>query len=251
MNERSNGNSGRRPCVDGFRPLRCAAIIPALNEALTVSAVVRDVRAAGIGEVIVVDNGSTDETRRRAEAAGARVVAEPRRGYGAACLAGLAALPEDRDAVIFLDADGSDDPREICRLLGPIERDEADLVIGSRTRGECAKGALTLAQRLGNRLAGWLLGVWYGAPCTDLGPMRAIRVDALRRLGMRDLGLGWTAEMQARAAARKLRVAEIPVRYRRRLAGRSKISGTLAGSLKAGAKILWTLLALRFLQPPR
>lgn len=222
-----------------------AAIIPALDEEAAIAAVVESVQQAGIDEVIVADNGSADATACRASAAGARVVREMRRGYGAACLAGIAALRAETTTVVFIDLDGSDDPSALPALVGLVESGEADLAIGSRLRGDVAPGALTLAQRIGNRLAGWLLTTLYGSPSTDLGPMRAVRAEVLRSLDMRDRGFGWTVEMQARAAALGYRTVEVPVTYRRRRGGRSKISGTFLAALRAGATILWTLLSVR------
>ncbi|MBI4511625.1 MAG: glycosyltransferase [Deltaproteobacteria bacterium] len=224
---------------------RIAAIIPALNEGASIGEVVHGVRRAGIDHVIVVDNGSSDNTSASARTAGARVISEPTRGYGAACAAGILALPEACEIVVFLDGDGSDDPSELPRLVERIVSGSVDLVIGTRTQGTAERGSLTLPQRLGNSLATRLLCAWHGVRFTDLGPMRAIRRGALERIGMRDRGFGWTVEMQARAAALGLATGEVPVRYRRRAGGRSKISGTLSGSLRAGATILWTLLALR------
>jgi len=205
---------------------------------------------AGLGppgalRVVVVDNGSTDGTAAVARAAGATVVFEPRRGYGAACLAGLAALRGAPPAIVaFLDADASDDPAQLDEILAPILAGRADLVIGSRVLGRREPGALTTLQVLGNRLAVALLGVLFGVRATDLGPFRAIRWPALERLGMRDRDYGWTVEMQARAARHRLRAVEVPVRYRRRV-GRSKISGTVRGALGAGWKILFTIARVR------
>ncbi|MCS7017267.1 MAG: glycosyltransferase family 2 protein, partial [Gemmatales bacterium] len=211
--------------------LRVGVIIPALNEELALPHVLRDL-PAGVDDVVVVDNGSTDNTSAVARAAGARVVYEPERGYGAACQRGLAEL-NPCDVVVFLDGDYSDYPQEMPRLVQPIAQDRADLVIGSRTRGRCLRGALTLQQRIGNALASaWLRLVW-NQPVSDLGPFRAIRRDCLQRLGLRDRNYGWTVEMQIAAARRGLRVVEVPVSYRPRL-GQSKISGTLRGSLAAG-----------------
>jgi glycosyltransferase involved in cell wall biosynthesis len=196
--------------------------------------------------VIVVDNGSRDRTAEAARRAGAMVVSEPRRGYGAACLAGLAFLrPRPPDIVAFLDADLSEDPAQLPELLAPIREGRADLVIGSRTLGEREEGSLTPVQEFGNRLATLLLRLFFGARFTDLGPFRAIRWEALERLGMRDRGYGWTVEMQARAARAGLRCAEVPVRHRRRRAGRSKVAGTIAGMLGAGVKIPLTILRVR------
>ncbi len=194
---------------------------------------------------IVVDNGSRDRSAERAAAAGAEVVREPRRGYGAACLRGLSHLESDPpDLVVFLDADGSDDAGDLPRLLAPLVEGRAELVVGSRILGSREPGSLTAAQRLGSWVAGWGLAVLFGRRFTDLGPFRAARYAPLRRLGMRDTTWGWTIEMQARAARAGWRVIEIPVRYRRRRGGRSKISGSWVGATRAAARILWTLLWL-------
>jgi glycosyltransferase involved in cell wall biosynthesis len=202
-----------------------------------------------VHEVVVVDNGSTDETAQVAHAAGARVIYEPRPGYGRACLAGLAALDWGVDTVVFLDADHSDYPEDLPALLEPIAEGGADLVIGSRVR-KAERGSLTVPQRLGNRLACLLLRLCFGQPYTDLGPFRAIRREALEQLQMKDQTFGWTVEMQARAARARLRVVEIPVRYRRRI-GRSKISGTLGGTIRAGTVILSTIVKIAREPSPR
>jgi glycosyltransferase involved in cell wall biosynthesis len=196
--------------------------------------------------VVVADNGSRDRTADVARAAGARVVSEPRRGYGAACRAALAALRPDPPAVVvFLDADHSDDPSDLPALLAPLAAGWADLVVGSRTLGVMEPGAFTPVQAFGNALAPALLRLLWGARVTDLGPFRAIRWEALERLRMRDRDYGWTVEMQARAFSSGLRVAEVPVAYRRRRLGRSKVSGTLRGVWGAGTKILWTIARVR------
>ena len=219
------------------------AVIPALNEAASIGLVLEALPRGLLRRVIVCDNGSRDATAEAARAAGAVVVHEPRRGYGAACLKALALVASDPpDAVLFLDADLSDDPAEATALLAPIEAGRADLVIGSRTLGAREPGALTPQARFGNWLATRLLRALYGVRWTDLGPFRAIRWDAYVSLGMSDPDFGWTVEMQVKAARAGLRGVEVPVRYRRRI-GRSKISGTLTGSVRAGAKILGTIFA--------
>ena len=226
-------------------PARIALLIPALNEEASIGHVLSNLPAGLFFQVVVVDNGSTDRTAEVAQAHGATVVREPRRGYGRACLAGLAALDPNSDIVVFMDADSSDVPEEAGRLLEPIISGAADLVIGSRVLGQAEPGALAPHQRFGNRLATSLLAWLYGFRYTDLGPFRAIRADRLRQLGMRDCDFGWTVEMQVRALRSGLRVQEVPVSYRRRI-GTSKISGNLRASLAAGWKIIATILRLRF-----
>ncbi len=218
--------------------LRVGIVIPAYNEAAALPAVLPAI-PPWITEVIVADNASTDATAKVARGLGARVVAEPRRGYGRACLAGIAALSPEVDTVLFMDADAADRPEDIARLLAPIQAGEADLVIGARTLG-VEPGALTPQQRFGNALACLLIRLIWGVRYTDLGPFRVIQRDALNRLGMRDQTWGWTVEMQVRAARYGLRVVEVPVGYRRRI-GQSKISGTLSGTIRAGWKILWVI----------
>jgi len=225
--------------VSGARPA-VAVIIPALDEEDAIVRVLGDIPDELSATVIVVDNGSTDRTAARARDCGATVVAEPRSGYGQACLAGLAALPEGVDIVVFLDGDYSDYPSEMSTLVEPIARDAADLVIGSRVLGETETGALLPQARVGNALATWLIRHLFGVKYTDLGPFRAVRLTALKKLHMADRNFGWTVEMQVKAARRGLRIAEVPVRYRRRI-GKSKITGTFLGSVRAGYKILWTI----------
>jgi glycosyltransferase involved in cell wall biosynthesis len=224
---------------------RIGVLIPAHNEERSIGLVLSEIPAGLVQEVVVVDNASTDNTAAAAWAAGATVVAEPRPGYGQACLTGLAyyaAQPADRtpDIIIFLDGDHSDFPEEMPALLAPLLRGEAELVIGSRALGQRELGALLPQQRFGNWLASRLLRLRYGGTHTDLGPFRAIRAEALASLGMADTNYGWTVEMQVKAARLGLRVAEVPVRYRRRI-GVSKVSGTVRGTLGAGYKILWTI----------
>ena len=216
-------------------------VIPALDEELALPRVLSEVPRAVVRRVVVADNGSTDRTVEVAEAAGAEVVHEPERGYGAACLRALAHLAVDPpDIVVFLDGDYSDHPGELPVLVDPILRGAADLVIGSRVTGALEPGALTVQQRVGNAIACRALRWMYGVQYTDLGPFRAIRWTTLEALQMRDRNFGWTVEMQIKAAKRRVRYAEVPVSYRARI-GVSKISGTLRGSVTAGAKILWLL----------
>jgi glycosyltransferase involved in cell wall biosynthesis len=233
-------------------PLVVDAVIPALDEEASVGRVLDALPRPLVRRIVVADNGSTDRTAEVARARGALVVREPERGYGAACLRAIAALEADPpDVVLFLDADFSDDPSEAARVLDPILRGRADLVIGSRTLGPREPGALTPQARFGNWLATRLLRFLYGTRYTDLGPFRAIRYATLQSLGMRDRDFGWTVEMQVRAARRGVRAEEVPVRYRRRI-GRSKISGTISGTLRAGLKILGTVAAEYLREgPPR
>ncbi|MFH1569761.1 MAG: glycosyltransferase family 2 protein [Gemmatimonadota bacterium] len=224
----------------GRTPPHLAVIIPALNEAQAIARVIEAIPRGLAETVIVVDNGSTDATAERAAAAGATVVSEPRRGYGRACLAGIAALPACTDVVVFLDGDFSDHPEEMPAVVAPILEHRADLVIGSRVLGERQPGALPLQARFGNALATWLIRLLFRVSYTDLGPFRAIQLPALTRLGMVDENYGWTVEMQVKAARLGLRIGEVPVSYRRRI-GQSKVSGTVSGSLRAGCKILLTI----------
>ncbi len=225
---------------------RISLIIPAFNEEESLPLVLRDLPRATLGEVIVVDNGSTDRSAEVAQAAGARVISEKRRGYGSACLAGIAAL-SPCEIVVFLDADYSDDPAQLPEVIAPILADRADLVVGSRMNEGCEPGALLPQAAIGNRLAVFLIALFFRHRFTDLGPFRAIRREALERLKMRDTGFGWTVEMQVKAVLHGLRITEVPVRYRKRV-GRSKITGTLRGTLFAGAKILYTIFRYGFLR---
>lgn len=216
-----------------------AVIIPALDEEEAIGSVIEAI-PSWVDCVVVADNGSTDGTAAVARADGATVVHEPERGYGAACLRGIAAL-DGPDVVVFMDGDFSDDPQEMGALVDPIVRGEADLVIGSRTLGTRERGALTPQQRFGNWLACALMRLFWGLRQTDLGPFRAIRFENLKALGISDRNYGWTVEMQIKAARQQLRVVEVPVRYRKRRVGTSKISGTVRGVAGAGAKILYTI----------
>ena len=224
-----------------------SVIIPALNEEEPIAAVVRECLATGLpNEVIVVDNGSTDRTAERARKAGARVVAESKPGYGRACMAGIRALSPESDVVVFLDGDGSDCPEFVNQLVDPIIAEKYDFVIGSRTRGQREPGSMNFQQVLSGRVAGLILGLLYGVRYTDMCPFRAIRRDALDRLGMREPTYGWNLEMQMRAARVGLRILELPVNHRCRSGGQSKVSGTLRGTFVAGTRIITTLLRIAF-----
>jgi len=214
---------------------RIAVVIPALNEREAIPKVLGDI-PGWVDTVIVADNSSSDGTREVAKAHGARVVQESERGYGAACLAGIAACGQS-DIIVFLDGDYSDHPDELGTLVDPILSGTHELVIGSRVTGGAENGALTIQQRFGNWLACKLMnGLWHTC-YTDLGPFRAIDARALKRLAMRDRNYGWTVEMQIKGALMGLKATEVPVSYRPRI-GVSKVSGTLKGTVLAGTKIL-------------
>jgi glycosyltransferase involved in cell wall biosynthesis len=229
--------SGRRPGP------RIAAVIPALDEALSIARVVEGLRGQRLlasGEIIVVDNGSADGTGEIARAAGARVVREERRGYGYACLAGVLAA-RDAEVVVLLDGDAADDPNDLPRVLEPLLKGEADLVVGSRTLGSRDRGSMTPQQIFGNKLAASLMRTLYGVRVSDVGPFRAIRRGDLLALEMREMTYGWPSEMIVKAARAGHRYREVPVRYHRRL-GVSKVGDTLVGSLKVGWRIISTIL---------
>lgn len=243
------------------RPFRTAVLIPALDEERALPLVLQELPREEVEIVLVVDNGSRDRTAAVAREGGARVLRETRRGYGRACLSGLAVLLdgrppsdrgpaleplEDEDVIVFLDADHSDFPEELPALLAPLREGKADLVIGSRVLGGATMDALLPQAWFGNRLACGLMRLLFGARYTDLGPFRAVRVGALKHLRMQDDGFGWTVEMQLKAKVAGLQVVEVPVRYRARV-GESKITGTLSGTVRAGAKILGWIVGWRLL----
>jgi glycosyltransferase involved in cell wall biosynthesis len=224
-----------------------SVVIPALNEEEPIPEVVRACLTTGLpGEVIVADNGSTDRTADRAREAGAKVVSEPAPGYGRACAAGIRALAPECDIVVFLDGDGSDCPEFMPELVDPIRRGDLDFVIGSRTRGQRERGSMNFQQVFAGHLAGFVLRLLYGVRYSDMCPFRAIRRDALERLGMRETTYGWNLEMQMRAARARLRIQEIPVNHRCRTGGESKVSGTLRGTFVAGTRIIATLFRVAF-----
>jgi glycosyltransferase involved in cell wall biosynthesis len=228
-----------------------SVVIPVLDEEEPIAEVVRAVAATDIPrEIIVVDNGSTDRTASRARAAGAKVVGEPRRGYGRACRAGVHALSPECDVVVFLDGDGSDCPEFMSQLIEPIVAGTYDFVIGSRTRGQREPGSMNFQQVASGYLAGFLLRLLYGVRYTDMSPFRAIRPDVLEALAMKEETYGWNLEMQMRAARAGLRILEIPVNHRCRTGGQSKVSGTLRGTFVAGTRIIATWLRIAFEPKP-
>lgn len=218
-------------------------IIPALNEEKSIAKVINEIPEKLVKEIIVCNNNSTDKTSEEAKKAGATVLLEKEKGYGASCLKGINYinnLEEKTDIVVFLDGDYSDYPEEMYQLVAPIQNDEADMVIGSRALGIKEKGSLTPQQVFGNWLATKMLKAFYGVHFTDLGPFRAIKLDTLNLLNMQDRNYGWTVEMQIKAAKQKIRSIEVPVSYRQRI-GFSKVSGTVKGTFMAGYKIILTL----------
>jgi len=220
-----------------------SVVIPALNEEEPIAGVVRECLATKIpNEIIVVDNGSTDTTAKRAGTAGARVVSAPQRGYGRACAAGVRAVSPNSDIIVFLDGDGADCPESMSQLVDPILAGNFDFVIGSRTRGQRQPGSMNFQQVFAGRFAGWLMSILYGVRYTDMSPFRAIRRDALEKLSMKEETYGWNLEMQMKAARSELRIQEIPVNHRCRAGGVSKVSGTFRGTFIAGARIIMTFL---------
>jgi len=211
--------------------MKISVVIPTLNEAQAIGEVVSAVPQDRVEDIIVVDNASTDDTAKQATLAGARVVHEPRRGYGSACMAGGKAA-RDSDIIVFLDGDRSDDPRQLDAIAMPVVQDQADLVIGSRIGGVLEKGAMPLHGQLGNRLIVFLLRLLYGIHITDIGSFRAIKTDALFDLKMEQMTYGWPVEMVVKAARKGLRIQSVPINYRRRI-GVSKVTGTVKGTILA------------------
>jgi glycosyltransferase involved in cell wall biosynthesis len=230
---------------DEGRDARIAVIIPALDEEGAIGPVLAAMPRSWVDQVIVVDGGSRDRTVAEARAAGATVLVERERGYGRACAKGAAAAIEDgAEILVFLDGDGGDRPEAIPKLVQPILEDERDFVIGSRNRA-----SIGAHQALAGRTIGAAIALVYGVRFTDMCAFRAIRADALRRLGMREMTYGWNLEMQMRAARAGLRILELPVPHGRRLAGKSKVAGTLRGTVKAAFRILATFA--RIIREPR
>ena len=220
-----------------------SVIIPAFNEERAIASVIREIPNF-VREIIVVSNNSTDGTVATAQNAGATVLSEPRRGYGYACLKGLAylaALPTPPDIVVFLDGDYSDYPEEMTKLIAPIVENDVDFVLGARVEALRERGAMTPQQIFGNWLATKLMTLFFGSRFTDLGPFRAIKYPHLCELNMEDQTYGWTVEMQLKVLKKNMTYAEIPVRYKNRI-GDSKVSGTLKGTLMAGVKIIGWIL---------
>ena len=234
----TNKNPDLNPITD--------VIIPVYNEADSIAKVIFDIPRESVRHIIVCDNGSTDNTSAVAREAGAMVVSQPIKGYGNACLKGMeyiASLDRKPDIVVFLDGDYSDYPEEIPQLIRPITEKNDDMVIGSRALGVMESGAMMPQQIFGNWLATTLIKKIYNYHFTDLGPFRAIKYDQLLAMEMADKTFGWTVEMQVKAAKMNMKTMEVPVRYRKRI-GKSKVSGTVKGTILAGHKILWTIFKL-------
>ena len=226
--------------------IKTAVIIPAYNEEQSIAKVINDVPKNIVNEVIVVNNNSTDKTVKCAQDAGATVLTETFQGYGAACLTGIDYCKEkDFDIIIFLDGDYSDYPEEIEHVIKPIIEEDYDFIIGSRVLGKREKGALPFQSQIGSIIAGILINFFWKVKYTDLGPFRAIKLKKLLELDMQDKWYGWTVEMQIKAAKHKLKTLEVPVSYRKRI-GKSKVTGTIQGTIKASAKILYLIFASLF-----
>ena len=226
--------------------MKISVVIPAFNEEQAIGEVVRAVPLDRIHDIVVVDNGSTDDTAAQASLAGARVVFEPRPGYGSACLAGAKAAA-DADVLIFFDGDRSDDPRQLENVAAPVLDNRADLVIGSRIKGSLEKGAMPLHGRLGNRFIVFLLRLLYGVDITDIGSFRAIKSQTLFGLKMEQMTYGWPVEMVVKAARKGLRIQSVPINYRRRI-GKSKVTGTIRGTILATYYMFFVPLKYLFIK---
>lgn len=244
--------NGTEVCFQNMESFpRIYVLIPAWNEEKSLPLVIDGLPKDWVRQVVVCDNGSTDQTAKVAKAAGAQVIYQPLRGYGNACLAGMRYLDqlpssEQPEIVVFLDGDFSDYPEELPKVVNPILTDKMDMVIGSRLLGGMEADAMTLPQRFGNWLAPALIRIIYGYQFSDLGPFRAVRWEALKAMDMKDRNYGWTVEMQVKAAKMRLKCTEVPVKYRKRNAGQSKVSGTVKGTILAGWKIITTIIKLVF-----
>ncbi len=227
---------------------KISVVIPALNEEKVIAQTIRAIPKNVVSEIIVVDNGSSDRTADEARRAGAIVVVEPVRGYGRACHSGVLNVSEDSDIIVQMDADLSDDPAQMPLLLAPIIEQGYDFVLGSRLLGSREKDSLTPAQVFGSWLATSMIRLIYGVRYTDMGPFRAIKRSTLEDMNMREMTYGWSIEMQTKAAARGLRILEVPVNWRNRAAGESKVAGTVSGSLRAGVRIIWTILKVALME---
>ena len=229
---------------DVSRAMRVALVIPTLNEAESIGPVITSLPRDVVDRVIVADGGSTDATAEQARRAGAEVIAAGH-GYGRACLAGALAAGT-ADIIVFMDGDGADDPGAIATIVAPVRAGQYDFVIGSRATGVREPGSMSSHQLFAGQLAGWLIRLLYGVRYTDMCAFRAIRRDTLLALGMREMTYGWNLEMQMRVARSGLRVLELPVSYRRRIGGESKVAGSLRGTLVAGTRIMTTFARIAF-----
>jgi glycosyltransferase involved in cell wall biosynthesis len=226
-------------------------IIPALNEERSIPLLIKAIDREVIRDIIVADNGSSDDTTTVATNSGATVIHEDRRGYGYACMAGInycRAKSIPPDVLVFMDGDFADDPDDLKKIIEPIALNGADLVIGSRVSGTRESGSLTVPQLFGNRLAGFLIRIFFGVRFTDLGPFRAIRLSKLVEMNLKEMTYGWTVEMQLKGAKMKMKCVEVPVNYRRRHSGTSKVSGTLTGTILAGYRILFVVFRFALLR---
>ncbi len=238
---------GNKILIDPINMHKVTVIIPAFNEEHSIGNVLNDIPGDLVHEVIVVDNNSTDRTTEEAKKAGATVLSEPKQGYGYACLKGIHYVQSNTikpDIIVFMDADYSDYPGELVNVIQPIIKDDYDFVVGSRALGKKEKGAMMPQQIFGNWLATSLMKILYDGKFTDLGPFRAIKLDKLLHLHMQDKTYGWTIEMQLKAIKHNLTYCEVPVNYKKRI-GKSKVTGTIKGSVMAGIKILYSLYKYR------